>query len=114
MNKFTKYAIVSGAALALAACGSSDDAATEAEADTVEMPADAAMADVVDEPVVDDTDVAPVNTAPSARAEPVDTTTATEREEASARAAADNARDVAREAMEAADAAEAATRNLTE
>ena len=34
---------VTAAALLLAACGSADDASTEASADTVEMPADQAL-----------------------------------------------------------------------
>ena len=41
------------AALALAACGSADDASTEASADTVEMPADSALAPITDAPVAD-------------------------------------------------------------
>lgn len=54
MKKLAQFAVASGAALALAACGSADDASVEAEADTVEMPADEAMADVTDEPVADE------------------------------------------------------------
>ena len=38
---------------ALAACGSADDASTEAEADTVEIPANDALEGVEEEPVVD-------------------------------------------------------------
>lgn len=41
------------AALALAACGSADDASTEASADTVEMPADSALAPIAEVPVAD-------------------------------------------------------------
>lgn len=41
------------AALALASCGSADDASTEASADTVEMPADSALAPVAEVPVAD-------------------------------------------------------------
>lgn len=40
-------------AFALAGCGSTDDASTEAEADTVEMTADEALADVPAEPAAD-------------------------------------------------------------
>jgi len=48
-----KFAIVAPAALlALGACGESTDASEEAVADTVEVPADAAMADAP-EPVAD-------------------------------------------------------------
>jgi hypothetical protein len=52
MKKFALIAAVSGA-FALAACGSSDDASEDAMADSVEMPADEAMAGVPD-PVADD------------------------------------------------------------
>lgn len=48
------FTLLAGAgAMALAACGSSDDASVEAEADTVEMPADAALDDISDVPVED-------------------------------------------------------------
>ncbi len=53
MNKITTLAFASLSALALAACGSSDDASVEAEADTVEMPANEAMAPAIGEPIVD-------------------------------------------------------------
>jgi hypothetical protein len=53
MNKITTVAFASLSALALAACGSSDDASVEAEADTVEMPANDAMEPVVEEPAAD-------------------------------------------------------------
>ena len=52
MNKFALIAFASAAALGLAACGSSDDASEDAEADTVEIPADEAMAGMPD-PVAD-------------------------------------------------------------
>ena len=48
-----RIAAVAAASLALAACGSTDDASTEAKADTVEVPADEAMTDVAEEPAVD-------------------------------------------------------------
>ena len=44
---------VAALGLALAACGSADDASTEAEADTVEVAADEAMEPVTEEPVAD-------------------------------------------------------------
>ena len=44
MKNLAPFAALAGAALLLAACGSSDDASTEANADTVEMPADEALA----------------------------------------------------------------------
>jgi hypothetical protein len=53
MNTRTTFAALSAAALMLAACGSSDDASTEANADTVEMPADEALEAISDEPVAD-------------------------------------------------------------
>lgn len=84
--------------LALAACGSADDASTAAEADTVEMPADEAMADVNEAPVVD----------PSANAtDPAAEETATV--EATAQEAGENAAEVAARAQAAAAAAESAT-----
>lgn len=43
MKKIVYTAFASVAAMALAACGSSDNAAEEAAADTVEMPAEEAM-----------------------------------------------------------------------
>ena len=53
MKKIVSAAFAGAFALALAACGSSDDASTEAEADTVELPADEAMEDVTAAPVAD-------------------------------------------------------------
>jgi hypothetical protein len=52
MKKIALFA-VSSFALALAACGSSDDASEDAMADNVEMPADEALANVPD-PVTDE------------------------------------------------------------
>lgn len=46
-------AALSAASLLLTACGSADDASTEASADTVEMPADSALAPVAEDPVAD-------------------------------------------------------------
>jgi hypothetical protein len=46
MKKIALFAAVSSFALALAACGGSDDASEDALADNVEMPADEAMADM--------------------------------------------------------------------
>lgn len=48
MKKFAYTAFASTAALALAACGSADDASVEAEADTVEVAADEAMEGVTE------------------------------------------------------------------
>ena len=91
-------------ALTLAACGSSDDASVDAQADTVEMPADEALSGVTEEPVAD----------PAANATTADTTTAptvNENEAAAADAAGERAADVAAQAQAAAAAAEAATRD---
>ena len=57
MKKITLFAAVSSFALALAACGGSDDASEDAMADDVEMPADEAMADTP-MPVADATEAA--------------------------------------------------------
>ena len=82
------------AALALAACGSADDASTEASADTVEMPADSALAPVADAPLADPS--ATATDAPQA-ADP-----AAAAPEAAATAAGDAAAGVADKALEAA------------
>lgn len=69
MNKITTLAFASLSALALAACGSSDDASVEAEADTVEMPANDAMEPVAEVPAADPD----ANAVDAATAEPTDT-----------------------------------------
>ncbi|MFL0672747.1 MAG: hypothetical protein ACJLS3_15375 [Erythrobacter sp.] len=93
MIKIAPFAAATGAALLLAACGSADDASTEARADTVEMPADEALEAVTEEPVAD----------PTASAEdPAEVTNQTTAE------AAEAAANVAAEASAAASAAEAA------
>lgn len=94
MKKFAQFAAASGAALALAACGSADDASVEAEADTVEMPADEALAGVEEEPVADEDAMSDETPAP-----------VTEEEASSA---ADAAEDVVAAAEAAAAAAAAA------
>jgi hypothetical protein len=97
MKKFATVAIIGGLALGLAACGSSDDASTEAMPDTVEMPADEALAPIADEPVEDAGALAP----PPASDEPAPYEATTEE-------AADAAAQVAADAQAAAEAAEAA------
>ncbi len=92
MNTRTTFGTLAVAALMLAACGSSDDASTEATADTVEMPADEALEAISDEPVAD----------PEATATDAPETEATA--EATAEKAADAAADVAAEAAAAAEA----------
>ncbi|MAW91542.1 MAG: hypothetical protein CL575_06900 [Altererythrobacter sp.] len=80
--------------LALAACGSNDNASTEAEAETVEVSADEAMAPVAEEPVADP--------AASVTASENDTPgTVTEAEAASVETAGDNAAATAEAAMDA-------------
>jgi hypothetical protein len=90
MRKLATLTILS-AALALAGCGSADDASTEASADTVEMPADSALEPVADAPLAD-----PSATATDAP-EPEPTVPA-----ATATAAGDAAAAVAGKALEAA------------
>lgn len=91
MNTRTTFAALAVAALMLAACGSSDDASTEATADTVEMPADEALEAISDQPVAD----------PEATA--TDAPDAAATEAATAQQAADAAANVAAEAAAAAE-----------
>lgn len=86
-----RIALTAAASLALAACGSSEDAATEAEADTVEMTADEALTDVEEMPVED----------PAANTAPVEMDTASPSEEAEIQEAGDSAADTAAAAMDA-------------
>lgn len=81
MKKIVYAAFASAAALALAACGSSDDASEDAMADDVEMPADEAMTGV-EVPVAD-----PAATE-DAEAEATPTTSTVEEAGAAAAAAA--------------------------
>ena len=97
MKKLVAGALVGSLALGLAACGSNDDASTEAMPDTVEMPAEEALEPVTDEPV-EDTDALGPPADASERAPSLQT----------AEEAADAAADVAAEAAAAAEAAEAA------
>lgn len=53
MKKFATLAFAAGAALALAACGSSESAKEEAQADNVEMPAEEAIPADAGTPVAD-------------------------------------------------------------
>ena len=86
-----RIALTAAASLALAACGSSEDASSEAEADTVEMTADEALTDVEEMPVEDHA----ANTAP------VEMDTASPSEEAEIQEAGDSAADTAAAAMDA-------------
>jgi len=86
-----RIALTAAASLALAACGSSEDASTEAEADTVEMTADEALTDVEEMPVED----------PAANTAPVEMDTTSPSEEAEIQEAGDSAADTAAAAMDA-------------
>lgn len=88
-----RIAAIATVSLALAACGSADDASTEAEADTVEIAADEAMEPVTDEPVAD----------PNANvvADDAQAGAAAEVEAASVETAGDNAAATAEAAMDA-------------
>lgn len=71
MKKFAALAFVSAAALALSACGSSDGAKEQAQADNVEMPAEEAVGDVAAVPIADasgQADAAAASTAAPAEA----------------------------------------------
>lgn len=93
----TRFALVGAATLAtltLAACGDTDDAAMESQADTVEIPANEALEGVYDEPVVDpqanSVESAPATTtAPAVVAEEQEIEEASENAAANAAAAAD-------------------------
>lgn len=93
MTKFAPIAALAGTALLLTACGSADDASSEASADTVEMPADTALAPIAEEAVAD----------PAAAATDAPVTDTAAEAEAGAEQAADAAADVATEAAKAAD-----------
>lgn len=86
-----RIALTAAASLALAACGSSEGASSEAEADTVEMTADEALTDVEEMPVED----------PAANTAPVEMDTASPSEEAEIQEAGDSAADTAAAAMDA-------------
>ena len=88
-----RFAVLAAGSIALAACGGgNEDASMEAEADTVEITADEALAPVNEMPVEDPN--ANVVTAP---ATPVDDTTEEER----IQEAGDSAADTAAAAMDA-------------
>lgn len=97
MKKFATLAVLGSAGLFLAACGSTDDASTEAMPDTVEMPADVALEPLAEEPVADDEALGPPLDPSETAPDPVTT-----------EQVADDAAAVAAEAAAAAEAAEAA------
>lgn len=53
MTKFAPIALAAAAVLALSACGSSESAKEEAQAENVELPAEEAVGDVVATPAAD-------------------------------------------------------------
>lgn len=65
MKKLVAAAFSASAALALAACGQSDSAKEEAQADNVEMPAEEAVGDIDATPVADSSAAAGAETATS-------------------------------------------------
>ncbi len=99
MKKFTTLAALGTLSLALGACGSAEDASTEASPDTVEMPAEEALEPITEEPVQDVGATAPSTSEVEGPA-PVT--------QEAASSAADRAENVAKQAEEAAAAAEAA------
>jgi len=80
-------------ALGLSGCGRSDNASTEAEADTVEVPANEALQTVTETPVAD----------PNANATPTETATPGLTEEEKIQAEGDTAADTAAAAADAMD-----------
>lgn len=96
MNTLIRIAVLGTASFALAACGGSDDASSDIEADSVEMPANEALEPVTEQPVADEAATLREPEGPP----PVSQQTAQD--------AADRAERVAAEAAAAAEAAEAA------
>lgn len=84
-----RIAAVAAASLVLAACGSSDNASTEAEADTVEVAADEAMEPIAEEPVVDPNANVVADDAATSEAEAASVETAGDNAAATAEAALD-------------------------
>ncbi len=68
MKKIAYFAFASAAALALSACGSSDDASEQATPDNVEMPAEEQLGTVAAMPVPDDGAAATATADPDAGA----------------------------------------------
>jgi hypothetical protein len=72
MKKFAIVAFSAALTLTLSACGSSDSASEEAQADNVEMPAEEAMGDVEATPVADASAAADAATAMEPAAAPAE------------------------------------------
>ncbi|HZF45631.1 MAG TPA: hypothetical protein VEZ26_04810 [Sphingomonadaceae bacterium] len=94
MKKLVQIALASAVALTLSACGSSDDASTDAMADDVEVPADEAMTGAENAGALPAADAQATEDTPPAD----DATTAAE---AAGNAAADAVADVEAEAAAA-------------
>lgn len=86
MKTVIRMGLVGFGALALAACGDSDNASDEVIAEDVEVMADDALTDVTDEPVEDE-----AVTVPAPAPAPTSTQTAEERQEEVRRAVEDDA-----------------------
>lgn len=86
MKFMIRMGLVGASALALAACGDSDNASDEVVAEDVEIVADEALEDVTDEPIEDDAVETPAPPPP-----PVETQTAEERAEEVRRSVEDDA-----------------------
>lgn len=102
MTLRTALILAAPLALALAGCGRSDNASTEAEADTVEIPANEALSEVTAAPVADPNANAPL---------PTESATPELTEQEKIQAAGDSAADTA---AAAADAMEETTTETSE
>ncbi|PZT85498.1 MAG: hypothetical protein DI637_12200 [Citromicrobium sp.] len=96
-----RIAAVAAASIALAACGSNEEVSTEAEADTVEVAADEAMAPVEEEPIADPAANAVVERADNAADRAEAAADEAEAAAASVEEAGDNAAETAEAAMDA-------------
>ncbi|WP_370177951.1 hypothetical protein [Alteriqipengyuania sp.] len=86
MKLTLRMSLIGAGALALAACGDSNNASDEVVAEDVEIAADDALTDITEEPIEDD-----AVEAPAPAPEPVDTRTPEERQEEVRRSVQDDA-----------------------
>lgn len=110
MKTVARFALPAAALMALAACGSADNASEEAVADTVEMPADEALSQTEALSVEGTAATTPAAGTAAAPAAAATTAAPAPAETPTAEQAARNAQDVAARAQEAANAAEAAAK----